>query len=130
MNVDGIGAIVVGGAHGLGAMIARALGDAGADVSIFDIDGAKAAEVAAVFGGYSQHCDLRDETVVAACVTSAMSRFGQAMAQLEKILASREASYAKSDYTLDTSKRSLETSCKDLLHIIKTSHLIPAQANP
>jgi len=54
MNVDGIGAIVVGGAHGLGAMIARALGDAGADVSIFDIDGAKAAEVAAVFGGYSQ----------------------------------------------------------------------------
>jgi len=78
MNVDGIGAIVVGGAHGLGAMIACALGDAGADVSIFDIDGAKAAEVAAVFGGYSQHCDLRDETVVAACVTSTMSRFGQA----------------------------------------------------
>ena len=33
MNVDGIGAIVVGGSHGLGAMIARALGDAGADVS-------------------------------------------------------------------------------------------------
>ncbi|MEY2992797.1 MAG: hypothetical protein RI946_2191 [Pseudomonadota bacterium] len=70
------------------------------------------------------------ERVLAQGDTRPMAGQPQAMAQLEKILASREASYAKSDYTLDTSKRSLETSCKDLLHIIKTSHLIPAQANP
>lgn len=78
MNIDGIGAIVFGGAHGVGSQIARHLADMGADVSIFDIDGAAAADVAAEFGGYSQHCDFRDETVVAACVTSAMSRYGQA----------------------------------------------------
>ncbi len=67
MNIDGIGAIVFGGAHGVGSQIARHLADMGADVSIFDIDGAAAADVAAEFGGYSQHCDFRDETVVAAC---------------------------------------------------------------
>jgi NAD(P)-dependent dehydrogenase (short-subunit alcohol dehydrogenase family) len=78
VEIDGVGAIVFGGAHGVGALIARALADQGADVSIFDLDGRRAAEIAAEFGGYSQHCDVRDDTVVAACITSAMSRFGRA----------------------------------------------------
>ena len=64
------------------------------------------------------------ERVLAQGDTRPMAGQPQAMAQLEKILASRESAYAKSDYVLDTSKRSLDTSHQDLLKIIATANLI------
>jgi len=64
------------------------------------------------------------ERVLAQGDTRPMAGQPQAMAQLEKILASRESAYAKSDYVLDTSKRSLDTSQQDLLKIIATANLI------
>lgn len=78
MDIDGHGAVVMGGARGLGAATARHLAELGADVTILDIDGARAAEVAAQINGYSQHCDIREEQAVAAGITCAMARFGQA----------------------------------------------------
>jgi NAD(P)-dependent dehydrogenase (short-subunit alcohol dehydrogenase family) len=78
MEIEGQVALVTGGASGLGAATARHLADLGADVAILDHDGEKAAAVAAAFGGYSQACDVTEEEAVAAGVTSAMARFGQA----------------------------------------------------
>lgn len=78
MNIDGQGAIVSGGASGLGAATARHLAALGADVTILDLDGARAAEVAAAIGGYSQACDVTDADSVATGVSAAMARFGQA----------------------------------------------------
>lgn len=78
MRIDGQTALVTGGASGLGAATARLLAEAGADVTILDFDGEKAAEVAAEIGGYSQGVDVTDEGAVAAGVSSAMARFGQA----------------------------------------------------
>ncbi len=78
MLIEGQGAVVSGGASGLGEATARHLAAMGADVTILDFNGEKAAQVAAEIGGYSQQCDVSDEQSVAAGVTSAMARFGQA----------------------------------------------------
>ena len=78
MEVDGHVALIAGGAGRRGAAVARALAEAGADVAILDIDGGRAAEVAAECLGYSQQCDVADGEHVAIGVSSAMARFGQA----------------------------------------------------
>lgn len=78
MNIDGQVAIVAGGASGLGEATARALAAQGAQVAILDFNGARARHVAAEISGYSQQVDVTDEQSVAAGVTSAMARFGEA----------------------------------------------------
>lgn len=78
MLIEGHGAVVSGGASGLGEATARHLASLGADVTILDFNGERAAQVAADIGGYSQQCDVSDEQSVAAGITSAMARFGQA----------------------------------------------------
>ena len=78
MNIEGHGAVVAGGASGLGAATARHLAALGADVTILDYNGDQAAQVAAEVNGYSQQCDVSEEEAVAAGITSAMARFGQA----------------------------------------------------
>lgn len=78
MNIEGQGAVVSGGASGLGEATARHLASLGADVTVLDIDAEQAAKVATDISGYSQQCDVTDEASVAAGITSAMARFGQA----------------------------------------------------
>lgn len=78
MDIDGQVALVSGGGGGLGEATARHLADLGADVAILDINGERAARVAADIGGYAQQCDVTDSQSVACGVTSAMARFGQA----------------------------------------------------
>ena len=53
-------AIVFGGSRGIGAAIARALADDGADVAIIDIDGDRAREVAAEVGAAVEVADVTD----------------------------------------------------------------------
>ena len=78
MDIDGQVALVTGGASGLGEATVRRLAELGADVAILDRDADLAAGVAASVGGYSQHCDVTDAESVAAGVSAAMARFGQA----------------------------------------------------
>ena len=78
MNIDGQVALVTGGASGLGEATARHLAVLGADVAILDFNGERAAQVAAEIGGYSQPCDVTQADTVAAGVSAAMARFGQA----------------------------------------------------
>ena len=78
MEIDGSNSVVVGGASGLGEATARHLAENGSNVTILDYDGGKAAQVAAEISGYSQQCDVAEEESVAAGITSAMARFGEA----------------------------------------------------
>jgi NAD(P)-dependent dehydrogenase (short-subunit alcohol dehydrogenase family) len=61
-----IGAVVTGGASGLGRAVAEALAAAGASVTIFDLNEALGASVAAGIGGRFRRVDVSDPASVAA----------------------------------------------------------------
>lgn len=78
MIIEGQAALVTGGASGLGAATARALAQAGARVSILDINEAAASAVAREFGGRAIVCDIADAASVTAALAAAESAHGPA----------------------------------------------------
>lgn len=74
---EGYSAIITGGAHGIGAAVARRLASEGARVLIADID-AEAAERTAgsVDGAVWIRCDVSDRASAEAAVAYAVERFG------------------------------------------------------
>ncbi|HET8863735.1 MAG TPA: SDR family NAD(P)-dependent oxidoreductase, partial [Solirubrobacterales bacterium] len=74
MNVMGAGALVAGGASGLGEATARALAGTGASVVIADLNAAKGEALAAELGAGATfvEADVTDEVAVAAAVERAV----------------------------------------------------------
>jgi NAD(P)-dependent dehydrogenase (short-subunit alcohol dehydrogenase family) len=66
MQIDGMQAVVTGGASGLGEATARMLAEAGAEVVIFDMNAARGEAVAAEIGGVFRAVDVSDAESVAA----------------------------------------------------------------
>jgi len=73
MRIEGAGALVAGGASGLGEATARALADAGARVTIADLNAEKGEALAADLGqgGTFLETDVTDADAVAAAVDAA-----------------------------------------------------------
>jgi NAD(P)-dependent dehydrogenase (short-subunit alcohol dehydrogenase family) len=71
MDLRQVGALVFGGASGLGAATARRLGDAGADVVVADIAEERGAVVAAEAAGRFVRVDVTDADQVQAAVNAA-----------------------------------------------------------
>lgn len=78
MKLSGHGAIVTGGGSGLGAETARHLAKAGAKVCVLDLDGDKAAAVAAEVGGLGIACDVASAEAAEAAVARAREAHGPA----------------------------------------------------
>ncbi|MES0127427.1 3-hydroxyacyl-CoA dehydrogenase [Mesorhizobium sp. M0029] len=78
MNPNGQIAIVTGGGSGLGEATARALGDKGARVAIFDIGIDRASKVAGDIGGAAIQCDVSSADSGAAAVAEVEKRLGPA----------------------------------------------------
>jgi len=77
MDVEGVGALVAGGASGLGAAAARALAEAGATVTIADLDAEKGEALASELGAAFVVADVTDpEAVQAAVERAAEARAG------------------------------------------------------
>ncbi|NLT05228.1 MAG: SDR family NAD(P)-dependent oxidoreductase [Solirubrobacterales bacterium] len=78
MNIEGIGAIVSGGASGLGEATTRALVQAGARVAIADVNDEKAEALAGDLGdaALAVHCDVTSEEETQAAVAAAVDAFG------------------------------------------------------
>jgi NAD(P)-dependent dehydrogenase (short-subunit alcohol dehydrogenase family) len=72
----GQGAIVTGGASGIGRAIAQLLAERGAGVAVFDrdIDGAR--EVAEKIGGHAYEVDVRDGTMLSNAIDAAAEALG------------------------------------------------------
>jgi NAD(P)-dependent dehydrogenase (short-subunit alcohol dehydrogenase family) len=70
MELDGIGALVAGGASGLGEATARELAARGARVTVADLNEERGAALADELGGSFVSTDVTDEALVAAAVES------------------------------------------------------------
>jgi NAD(P)-dependent dehydrogenase (short-subunit alcohol dehydrogenase family) len=79
MELSGTGALVAGGASGLGAATARELASRGARVAAVDIDGDKAETLAGELGdgALAARADVTDEAQVEAAVSAAVEAFGE-----------------------------------------------------
>ncbi|MGA7788893.1 MAG: SDR family NAD(P)-dependent oxidoreductase [Xanthobacteraceae bacterium] len=78
MDIRGHAAIVTGGASGLGAATARMLGEAGARVAIFDVNGKAAAEVAIDINGIAVACDVTNASATEQAIARAAADHGTA----------------------------------------------------
>jgi NAD(P)-dependent dehydrogenase (short-subunit alcohol dehydrogenase family) len=76
MHIEGVNALVAGGASGLGAATARALNAAGANVTIADIDAERGAALADEIGATFVATDVTDEAQVQAAVDAAAGEDG------------------------------------------------------
>jgi NAD(P)-dependent dehydrogenase (short-subunit alcohol dehydrogenase family) len=78
MNLTGQAAVVTGGGSGLGAETARHLAREGANVTVLDIDEARAQAVAAECAGLALKCDVSDAQSAEAALAEARSQHGAA----------------------------------------------------
>jgi NAD(P)-dependent dehydrogenase (short-subunit alcohol dehydrogenase family) len=76
MDIEGSGALVVGGASGLGEATARRLHQQGAELTIADVNVEKGEALAAELGATFSACDVREEEQVQAAVEDAASAGG------------------------------------------------------
>lgn len=76
MNIQGVPAIVTGGASGLGEATARMLAALGAKVSIFDVQMEKAQAVANEIGGLAFDCDVTSAESAQKCFDEARQKHG------------------------------------------------------
>lgn len=76
MDARDVGAIVTGGASGLGAATAQALAAAGAKVTVLDRDGDGAVAVANTIGGLGVRCDVADADSVSMALEEARQAHG------------------------------------------------------
>ncbi len=77
MELNGTGALVAGGASGLGAATARLLSENGARVAIADLDGDRAQALADELGGVAFKADVTNEDEVKAAVDGAVEALGE-----------------------------------------------------
>ncbi len=78
MNIDGIAAVVTGGASGIGAGVARVLAKAGAKVAILDRNADLAQTVAQEVGGVAVVCDVANDESVQKAIAQAQEAHGAA----------------------------------------------------
>ncbi|MHA0328641.1 SDR family NAD(P)-dependent oxidoreductase [Sphingomonas melonis] len=78
MNIDGIAAIVTGGASGLGGGTAKRLAAQGAKVTIFDLNADLGTALAQEIGGHFVRVDVTDEQAVADAIAEAEGVNGKA----------------------------------------------------
>lgn len=78
MDINGVAAIVTGGASGLGEGTARRLAGQGARVALFDLNEDLGTKLAKEIGGHFIRVDVADETAAAGAVAEAEAAHGKA----------------------------------------------------
>ncbi len=126
MKIEGLGALVTGGASGLGEATARLLADRGADVALLDLPRSKGTEVAKEIGGNAVFvpADVTSEEQVASAVDRAAESFG-ALHILVNCAgigsASRTVGKNGAPFDLDVFRRTIEVNLIGTFNVIRLS---------
>lgn len=78
MDIQGMAVLVTGGGSGMGAEVARHFAQAGAKVSVLDVNKANADAVAKEIGGLAFECNVADEASAKAAIEGAAAAHGTA----------------------------------------------------
>lgn len=110
MEIEGISAIVSGGASGLGAATAALLAERGASVAIVDIDERNGSSVASEIDGIFVHASVADEAAVEAAFRAIHSELGIAriLVNCAGIAPSINVLRPQGPHPLDAFRRTLE----------------------
>lgn len=78
VKIDDVAAVVTGGGSGPGLDAAHRLAQAGARVTLLDLDAERGAQAAAEINGFFVRTDITDEAQVKSALTAAQARHGPA----------------------------------------------------
>ncbi len=124
MDFEGIGAVVTGGASGLGEATTRALVARGARVAILDLGRSKGAEVAKELGDAAVFCetDVASEEQVTAALDAAVERFGAVHAAVNCAgigMAGRTVGKDGTPFNLDLFTKTIEVNLIGTFNVIR-----------
>ncbi|MGZ0074780.1 SDR family NAD(P)-dependent oxidoreductase (plasmid) [Sphingobium limneticum] len=121
MNIDGVGAIVTGGASGLGQATARMLAANGAKVTIFDLNDESGEAAASELGGRFVSVDVADDASVATGLDKAEAAHGVARILVNCAGIAPAAKTVGKDnvpHSLDTYRKTIEVNLIGTFNVI------------
>ncbi len=132
MKVEGVAAIVTGGASGLGGATAAALASRGAKVTIFDLNGIAAHTHAQAIGGRFAEVDVTNDEAVTNAVAEAEAAHGVARILVNCAgiaLAAKVVDRSGQPHPLDQFKRVLDINVVGSFNLVSkvAARLIPAE---
>ncbi len=124
MDLQGIGAVVTGGASGLGAATARLLVEKGARVALLDLQEDKGRELAKSLGDDAIFCraNVASEEDVTAALDEAVERFGGVRAAVNCAgigSASRTIDREGKPFDLDVFRRTIEVNLIGTFNVVR-----------
>ena len=132
MDIANAKVIVTGGASGLGAATARYLAATGAQVTVFDRDSAKGAEMAELPGiGFAQ-VDVTSEASVAAGVAQAVAEMGAitAVVNCAGIVTGAKTVGSKGPFPLDAFQRTIDINLVGAFNVARLAAVEMAKNDP
>ena len=132
MDIAQAQVIVTGGASGLGAATARYLAGAGAQVTVFDRDTAKGAEMAALPGIGFAAVDVTSEESVAAGVAQAVEAMGgiTAVVNCAGIVTGAKTVGSKGPFPLDAFQRTIDINLVGAFNVARLAAVEMSRNDP
>ncbi len=132
MKIEGVAAIVTGGASGLGGATAAALASLGAKVTIFDLNGIAAHAHAQAIGGRFAEVDVTNDEAVTNAVAEAEAAHGVARILVNCAgiaVAAKVVDRSGQPHPLDQFKRVLDINVVGSFNLVSkvAARLIPAE---
>jgi len=133
MEINGVAAIVTGGASGLGAATAEMLAEQGAKVTLFDMNAEAGNAHAAKIGGSFAQVDVTSEEGVAAAIASAEATNGVARILVNCagiVTGAKTVGREYSPFPLGTFRKTIEVNLIGTFNVIGQFASRLAQADP